>query len=337
MSFNLQAQQIISPSTILPELIIQQSQRSGWADAVANKAPSIKLQPGSKMVYVRGLSMRSQVAVSQSAHNNLPSASFDGQINGTPVYLLRASSTYDHHDAIAASGWGVSVDSMIDAAYRESFCVQLRNMFLHGFKSGSGEGLLNAAGVTQAIVPPSTTAQINLTTYEPDQFAKYLLTQIGALLSRLLAFGRSSRVVVVVPQRVASYMQLSGIVQLASYQLPGGGTSSVSGLLTNVSAQAGITVEYAIDDTLAGAGLNGADAILITCPERPVNGNDGTNSFASVAPSLSANNLMLVDRALPTKYTSPVANNGTNVLYEMSATCGWALVPQATTIVNIQY
>ena len=341
MAFNFPAQSLISPSTILPELVISQSQRSGWARTVGGGEPMVRLQPGSKMVYIRGLTQNSSVAVSQSAHQNLPAATISGSISGTPVYILQSGAVFDHHDVQAASGWGVNLNDAIDQAHHQGMCVQLRNMTFYGIKSAAGEGLINAPNVTVSLPPADTAGKVGIINYAPDQLAKFILAEIGALQSRMLAFGQPTRIVICAPQRVLSILELSGIVQLASYQLPGGGTASVSGLVEKVAQAAGVTIEWTVDDTLKARGVvysgTNRDIIIVTAPDLPTTGDDGTNSFASIAPNMKSNNLMLVDRAAPTKYMTPIARNSTDVYYEMLSTSGWALRPEATTLIEIPY
>jgi hypothetical protein len=97
---------------------------------------------------------------------------------------------------------------------------------------------------------------------------------------------------------------------------------------------------WAYDDTLIGAGSGGADAVIICMPEvhKPVgNRTFNTNKFAELAPGLEACTLQLCDMAAPREITVPLAGGAVDTLSEMRITSGWAIRPEAITIVSMTY
>lgn len=135
-------------------------------------------------------------------------------------------------------------------------------------------------------------------------------------------------------------MEIQQIVQLTSYQRPGGGTDTVGGMVKEVLKGANVQVDWVYDDTLIGAGAGGTDAVVITIPEVEVpmvNSTVNTNEFAKLTPSLAANALMFTDMAAPREIPTPIAGGAIDVLSEMRSTAGWAVRPEAITILSMAY
>lgn len=161
-----------------------------------------------------------------------------------------------------------------------------------------------------------------------------------AALTRTMQLGRQLRVVILGPQRVLGSMEIQQIVQLTSYQRPGGGTDTVAGTVKNILGGANIQIDWVYDDTLIGKGAGGTDAVVITIPEVEVpmvNSTVNTNEFAKLTPSLSANALMFCDMAAPREIPTPIAGGAIDVLSEMRSTSGWAVRPEAITILSMAY
>ena len=78
------------PSFVLPELILQYSQASGFTEALAGGEVMPKLGTGDLLVYAKTLQLRTQVAAGQVAYNQLPSVTISAAQISTPSYLLRA-------------------------------------------------------------------------------------------------------------------------------------------------------------------------------------------------------------------------------------------------------
>ena len=168
----------------------------------------------------------------------------------------------------------------------------------------------------------------------------YLLGHVQAALTRTMQLGRQQRVVILGPQRVLGAMEIQQIVQLTSYQRPGGGTDTVGGTVKEVLKGANVQVDWVYDDTLIGAGAGGTDAVVITIPEVEVpmvNSTVNTNEFAKLTPSLAANALMFTDMAAPREIPTPIAGGAIDVLSEMRSTAGWAVRPEAITILSMAY
>jgi hypothetical protein len=99
------------------------------------------------------------------------------------------------------------------------------------------------------------------------------------------------------------------------------------------------TIEWTYDDTLIGAGAGGTDAIILTMPEvkKPAGRPFNTNEFAMIAPGLEACALQYIDMAAPREIPTPIPGGAIDVLSEWRSTPGWALRPEATTIISMQY
>lgn len=203
-----------------------------------------------------------------------------------------------------------------------------------------GEGVLNTNGATTVSLPADSRGNTTVLTYDHGEMAVFLLAQIQAIRTRTMQMGRASRMVILGPQRTLGTMEMQQIVQLTSYQRPGGGTSTVKGTVNGVGDDADCEIEWGYDDTLIGAGANGTDAIVIAMPEveRPeVNAKINTNEFARLSPSLEATSLMLCDMAAPREIPTPIAGGAIDVLSELRSTSGWVLRPEALTIISMKY
>ena len=101
----------------------------------------------------------------------------------------------------------------------------------------------------------------------------------------------------------------------------------------------GDTIVWAYDDTLIGKGAGGNDAVLVVMPEveKPNGGRINTNEFAKLAPGIEACTLMYADMAAPREIVSPLPGGATDVLSEWRITSGWAIRPEAVTVLSLQY
>ncbi|HAW3351302.1 TPA: DUF2184 domain-containing protein [Escherichia coli] len=332
---------IVNPSYIAPELILSQQQASGAFDTIASGNPQVRLGVGDQYVYMRRLDIRTQVTSSQSGNGNqLPSVAMEARMISTPTYMFRCRGIYDHHDQAAAGNWNVSLPEAQRLGMRQGIFQQLRNSLLYGMNPAGGEGLLNTAGATTETLPADSSGNTTVLTYDHGQMAVYILGHVQAALTRTMQLGRQLRVVICGPQRVLGAMEIQQIVQLTSYQRPGGGTETVSGTVKNVAKDAGIQIDWVYDDTLIGKGAGGTDAVIITIPEIEtpmVNSVVNTNEFAKLSPNLAANALMFCDMAAPREIPTPIPGGAIDVLSEMRATSGWAVRPEAITILSMAY
>ncbi|MEG0234055.1 MAG: DUF2184 domain-containing protein [Hafnia sp.] len=332
---------IVNPSYIAPELIIGYQQASGAFETIASGNPQVRLGVGDQYVYLRKLDIRTQVTSSQSGNGNqLPSVAMDARMISTPTYLFRCRGIYDHHDTAAAGNWNVALPEAQRLGMRQGIFQQLRTALLFGMTPAEGEGLLNTAGATTETLPADTEGNSTVLSYDHGQLAQYLLGHVQAALTRTMQLGRQLRVVILGPQRILGAMEIQQIVQLTSYQRPGGGTDTVGGTVKQVLKGAGVQIDWVYDDTLIGAGAGGTDAVIITIPEVEVpmvNPTVNTNEFAKLSPSLAANALMFCDMAAPREIPTPIAGGAVDVLAEMRSTSGWAVRPEAITILSMAY
>ena len=332
----------VNPSYVLPELIMQYSQVSGAFELLADGGPLVRLGEGDLWAYAKKVDLRTRVTSAQTAYNQLPSCSIVLSQISTPTYLVRTRAEYDHHDTAAAGKWGVPIVEAHRLAMRQGIYQQARNALLYGFNPTNGEGLLNTQGATATSLPPDTNGNTSVVTYDNGQMAIFILTQINLALQRTYQLGQNAHVSICGPQRVLGAFIIQNIVQVTTYQRPGAGTATTGEIIDTVLKAAGVTVEWAYDDTLQGKGVGGTDAIIITIPEvtrqpRPRNGLPNTNEFAELRPGMSATCTQLFDMVAPREIPTPIAGGAIDVLAEQRMTSGWAFRPEAVTILSMLY
>jgi hypothetical protein len=215
----------------------------------------------------------------------------------------------------------------------------MRNALLYGFNPANGEGLINASGATAITLPADSAGNTTVVTYDNGQMAFFIISQISAIKTRTNQLGIGRKFVVVGPQRTLGAMEYQNIVQLTSYQRVGAGSTSTAGVVKDVLEMNDDDIVWAYDDTLIGKGAGGNDAVLIVMPEveQPKGARINTNEFAKLTPSLDACTLMLADMAAPREIPVPLAGGAIDVLAEQRCTSGWAVRPEAVTIVTMQY
>jgi hypothetical protein len=130
------------------------------------------------------------------------------------------------------------------------------------------------------------------------------------------------------------------VVQLVQFQRQGAGTTSTAGAVKSILMDNGDEIIWAYDDTLIGAGAGGTNAVLIVMPEvskpegiAPVN----TNVFGNLQPGNPTCTTQYCDMAAPREIVSPLAAGATDVVQEWRISSGWAVRPQAVTIVSMTY
>jgi len=330
---------ITNPAYIMPEIILQYQQASGFIEAFANSEVMPRLSEGTLYAYIKRLDIRTKTAAGQQAYNSLPSVTTNAQMISTPTYLLRVRGEYDHHDTAAAGNWGVSIQDITRLGARQGIFQQMRNAALYGFNPQNGEGLLNTNGATAVNLPPDSNGNDTVVTYDNGQMAIFLLQQIMQLKTRMNQLGIGKRITILGPQRVLGTFEYQNIVQVTQFQRAGAGSLPTAGVVKEVAAMNDDQIDWVYDDTLQGQGAGGNDAIIITIPEvtKPIGGAVNTNEFANVAPGLAACNIMLCDMAAPREITTPIAGGALDTLYELRVTSGWGLRPEAITVVSMQY
>ena len=332
----------VSPSFVMPGVLMHYNQQSGAFETLAGGDPMVRLGAVDQAAYVRTLDVRTMVASGDMAYNQLPSATITGAQKQTKVYLVRTRGEYDHHDvAAAAEGFGVALPEATRLAGRMGIFQQARNALLYGFNPANGEGLLATQGATTVTLPADSLGHTTVVTYDNGQMGIFLLTQVSATKARMMQGGSPARIVILGPQRALLQFQYQGIISLGSYQLPGGGSAATAGLVENVAKQAGDEVDWVYDDTLIGKGTGGTDMIIMVVPELQRRNRPGstfnTNEFAELMPGLDANTLQLTDMAAPREIPTPLAGGAIDVLMEQRITSGWALRPEGITLISMPY
>lgn len=329
----------VDPSFTEPELIITTAQASGYMDLFADRKPRVKLGEDDFFVYMHRLNVKTQVSASQAAANLLPSASISADYLQAATYRLRVRAEYDHHDTAAAGRWNVSLPEAQRLGMRQGIFQYMRVMGLYGVNASNNEGILNTPGATTATLPADSYGNTTLTTYDAGELAIYINSQIAALLSNTYQLGQAVRIQILCPQRVLAQMQLTGVVQLTSYQRSGAGSATTAQMITEILTQFGYQLEWSVDDTLIGKGAGGTDAIVINVPEISVPDMTGinTNVFDTLAPNQKATTLQYADMAAPMEITTPLPGGAVDVLSELRCTSGWNFRPQSLLILSAQY
>lgn len=330
----------VNPSFVEPEVLMQINQVSNAWDLLAEGKLRVKLGEGDLAVYIKRADVRTKVSVGQSPTNQLPSGSVTLDVISAPTYLVQARGEYDHHDLANAGRWGVSGVQAEDLAMEQGIAQMTRNALLYGVTPSNGEGLMNAAGATAVTLPPDSQNNTTVLDYDSGDMAFFLLQQMLNIKTRMFQLGSPSRFSVVGPQRVLGQFAMVDVVQLVQFQRTGAGSDTTAGLIESIVDRNGDAIDWGYDDTLIGKGAGGTDAVIITAPEivnRQGLGATNTNAFAELTPGLSAAVLQYADMAAPRKIQSPLPRGAVDVLREWRITPGWAVRPQAVTVISMPY
>jgi hypothetical protein len=315
------------------------TQASGAFELLADGGPLVRLGDGDLYAYIKRIDLRTRMAAGQSAYNQLPGVGFALSQISAPSYLIRVRAEYDHHDTAAMARWGLSITDAYRLGMRQATFQLMRNALLYGMNPTNGEGLVNAAGATAINLPADSGGNDTVVTYDNGQMAFFLIGQVQAIKTRTNQLGIGRKFVFVGPQRTLGAMEYQNIVQLTSYQRVGAGSTSTAGLIKDVLAMNDDDILWGYDDTLIGKGAGGNDAVIVCMPEveQPKGTRVNTNEFAKLTPSLEACTLMLQDMAAPKEITVPLAGGAVDVLSEQRITSGWAVRPEALSIISMQY
>lgn len=330
----------MNPSYVEPGLILPYSQASGAFSTLAGEEPLTRLSEGDLYVYMKRIDVRTKVAGGGSAYNLLPSISTELSQISTPTYLLRVRGEYDHHDTAAMANWGVNIVEAQRLGMHQGHFNMARDALLYGFNPANGEGLVNAQGATAVTLPADSNGNDTVLTYDNGQMAVFLIGQINALKARTNQLGIGRKFVIVGPQRTLGAFEYQNIVQLTQFQRTGAGSETTAGVFKDVLMRNGDTVEWVYDDTLINKGAGGTtDLVIIAMPEveKPKGSRINTNVFAGLAPGIEACTLMYCDMAAPREIYSPLAGGATDVLSEWRITSGWAIRPEAITLISMDY
>jgi hypothetical protein len=331
-------QTFVSPSMVMPETIMQYSMRSGAFEILAGGAPMTKISSSDLVVYQRYMRMTSQAHVGQSLPGQLPSSSVTSGYDQMMTYRISSRSQYSYLDDVAASREGYALTEAQRLANRQGHAQQLRNMLLYGVNPENNEGVTNSPSATTITLGSDSQGNDRYTQWDAGEFSIFLLGLISDQKVRMMILGQALTTVVLAPQRFLQHLQWTGIVQLTSYQRPGGGTATIGGLVEKIAGEADSdSIIFCADDTLIGQGAGGTDLIVITNPEIVVpdaRGEINTNIFSTLTPNQQAVNVMFCDVAAPTEIPSPIPDGGITTLYTMRSTPGWNFRPEGVTLLS---
>lgn len=338
MSLELSAFVTVNPHFMEPEILVQYTQASGFIDLLRGGSLRPNLAEDDLLVYAKQLNLRTRVAAGQSTYNELPSVDLAMNMISTPSYMFRTRVQYNHHDVRAGGQWGLGVPEAYRLGMRQGHFQMARDASLFGMHPEYGEGLINAPGATFTNLPADSFGHTTVSTYDNGEMAFFLLGLLLATKVRTTQLGIGRHFAFLGPQRTLGLFQYN-VVQLTQYQRVGAGTSSTAELLAAVAMANGDTVSYGFDDTLQGAGPNGSDYVLLSMPEVEVPSTAGinTNAFATVTPNNPTCVTQYCDMAAPREIVSPMPDGFTNVLTEWRNTSGWAVRPQALTVVAMPF
>ncbi len=341
MAFLFPAQAKVNPSFSEPDLIITYAQASGFMGTMEKSRPRVKIGNDDLWVYVNKLDIRTSAQTSQAGMNWLPSASIQAEFSSVQTYLLRNREVWDDEMMRAAGRYNVSLPNAAEEGMRQGIFQRLRSMYLYGVVAANNEGLLNTQGAVTATLPADSYGNTTVVDYDNGDMASYLLSEITQLQIGMFQSGSniSNRIVVLSPQREFLNFQQADIVQVTSYQRPGGGTNTVAGTMQKVLEEAGHTVEWYYDDTLIGKGAGGTDMVIVTIPEieTPVMDRLNTNIFGALNPKSNAVNVMYNDVAAPIKIATPTPDGAIAEVLQMRATPGWCWRPQGLLLISMPY
>ena len=333
------AYQLLHPSYVEPEFLVQYSQASGFIDTLADAQLRVRLAEDDLLVYMKQLNVRTKMAASQAGAQELPGVDIQATMISAPTYLLQVRNQYNHHDVAAGSRWGFAVPEAYRLGGRQANFQLARDANLFGMNPQNGEGLLNAPGATSINLPADTNGNTTIVTYDNGQMAYFLAQQVLNIKTRTYQLGIGKKFTILGPQRTLGLFEYN-VVQLVQFQRIGAGTQSTAGTFKEILMANGDTLVWGYDDTLIGAGNNGTDAIIIIMPEvdkpagpSPVN----TNEFAKIMPGSKVCATQYCDMAAPREIVSPLAGGATDFLQEWRISAGWVPRSAALTIVSAQY
>ncbi|MCY1699671.1 hypothetical protein OVA10_16630 [Lelliottia sp. SL45] len=331
----------VSPSMMLPEIIMQYSMASGAFDILPGSAPTVKIGSSDLVVYQKYLRATTQAHVGQSLPGQLPSASITGGYDQMMTYRISTRSQYSHLDTDAASRWGYSLVDGMRLANRQGHAQQMRNMLLYGVKASNNEGITNSPSATTLNLGSDSQGNDSYTTWDAGEMSKFILGLIADQKTKMMILGQPLTTVILCPQRFMKALEWTGVVELTSYQRPGAGTQTIGGMVKTIAGDAnGDSVIFSQDDTLIGKGAGGTDLIIVTNPELVVpeaRQDLNTNIFATLTPNQQAVNVMFCDMAAPTEIPSPMPDGGLTTLYTMRSTPGWNFRPEGVTLLSAKY
>lgn len=338
MALEAGALALIHPSFIEPELLIQTNQVSGFIDVLAGGQPRIRLEEDDLYIYMKQLNVRTKVAGGTATYNELPGVNISANYIQSPTYKLRTRAEYDHNDTRAASRWGFALPQAYSLGMRQGNYQLARDCCLYGFNPQNGEGIVNAPGALALNLPPDSQGNDTVETYDNGEMAFFMAQEMLAIKTRTYQLGIGREFTWLGPQRTLGLFEYN-VVQLVQYQRPGAGSLSSKGTLDAITMPNGDRIKWSYDDTLIGKGANGSDLVILIMPEveQPKGSGINTNEFAKLQPSNGVCSTMYADMAAPREIISPLAGGATDVLTEWRISPGWAVRPEAVTLISMVF
>ena len=330
----------VHPHFMEPDIILNYSQVSGAFNVLPKGKPRVKLADGDMAVYMKRLDLRTKIASGQAAYNSLPNVELVFSMISTPTYLTRCRAEYDHHDMAASGRWGMALVQGYRLGMQQAHFQFMRTALLKGINPSLGEGMINTPGATSVNLPADSYGNSTIVTYDNGQMGLFLLQTLGAIKTRTNNIGVGREFTILAPQRIIQQWEYN-VVQLTSFQRAGAGTESTTGMVKLVAETHDDNIKWCADDTLIGAGAGGNDLIIIVMPEIDVLDADNeidTNVFGNdLTPGMRETTAMYTDMVAPREITTPIAGGAVDVLSEHRITSGWAVRPEAVTLLSAQY
>lgn len=324
------------PSQLEPEILVHYNQKSDFMRLLAGGAPRVKLGDEDFAVYLRALGVRTQVSSGPAGANQLPSCAVETELASAPTYLQQIVAEYDHHQIAAMAAWGIPLPEAQRLAMQQGHFQSLRGKALYGDQPQNGEGILNATGITTINLPADSFGNVTFSAYDNGQMALFLLSIVLGIKTRTYQLGMPSRISVVGPQEVIGQWEVTGVVQLTTYQRAGAGSATVEVMVKKILEENGDFIEFGYDDSLIGQGAGGTDAVIFSMPElkRPEGSAWNTNEFGKLTPGFRDCVTQYANRMAPLEIPTQIPNGGTHILSEIRTTCGWVTRPEAVTVLS---
>jgi hypothetical protein len=326
----------LNPAFHEPELLVQITQTSAFIDLLENESLRNKLAEDDLLVYMKQLNMRGKIAAGSSSFNELPGADLSLNMISAPTYLLRTRAQWDHHDVAAGARWGLAVPEGYRLALRQTNYQLCRDFCLYGGKPQYGEGIVNSPGATAVNLPADSMGHTTASTYDNGEMAQFLLNTVLALKTRTYQLGLGKKFSIIGPQRILGSFEYN-IVQLAQFQRVGAGTASTKETFEAVLMSNGDRITWGYDDTLQAQGAGGTDLVILDMAgvEQPSTSGINTNVFAGITPGSGVCVTQYCDKAAPTEIMSPLPAGATDMVMEWRISPGWAVRPQAVTLISM--
>lgn len=255
---------IVEPSFVEPDILVQQTQASGFIDLLHNSELRVRMAQDDLLVYMKQMNIRNKVAAGQTgSYQELPGVDIAMSMISTASYMLKTRAQYDHHDVAAAGNWGFPAPEAYRLGMRQGNFQLCRDASLYGFHPEYGEGIMNAPGVTATNLPADSNGQDTVLGYDNGEMAFFLMQVVLAIKTRTMQLGRGHKFTILGPQRTLGTFEYN-VVQLVQFQREGAGSASTKGTLEAVLQDNGDEIIWAYDDTLIGKGANGSDAVIVS-------------------------------------------------------------------------